>query len=331
MNEKQILESLKRTVDQAPIDILDKIKQQPRTKMLRHDGITRQDTATMPSFRKLMSYVSVAAMFLFMFFGWQYMTQMPDSHVYLDVNPSIEIVTNRQDKVINLKADNIDGQRIVEGIEYKGKTVYQVTEEILDRMIRDNYLGKGEEFLLLSVFNNNQERAEEQKRNLDQKIHEHLQAKELQPIVLAQKLDNTSTIERYAKEYGISVSKMTFIRNMIILNPELKTEALVNLSIGELVRLSQGMRLELDKIIDSEDLEKVEPLLPQQEPEKTDEIISPDQARSIALSVVKGTITDFDIDEDDLEYEVEIEVGELEYEIIIDAKTGTILKVEVDD
>ena len=150
-------------------------------------------------------------------------------------------------------------------------------------------------------------------------------------IVLAQKLDNTSTIEKYAQEYGISVSKMTFIRNMIILNPELETKALVNLSIGELVRLSQGMGLKLDKIIDSEDLEKVEPLLPEQETEKTGEIISSDQARSIALSAVKGTITDFDFDEDDLEYEVEIEAGELEYEIIIDAKTGAILKVEVDD
>lgn len=330
MNERQILDSIKRSVDQAPIDILDKIKQQPRTKMLRHDDITRQDTNKL-SFKKLMSYASIAAVFLFMLFGWQYMTQMPYSHVYLDVNPSIEIVTNRQDKVINLKADNMDGQRLVQDLEYKGKTVYQVTEEILDRMMREDYINRDQEFLLLSVYNKNQDKAEEQKRNLDQKIHEHLQAKELQPIVLAQKLDNTSTIEKYAKEYGISVSKMTFIRNMIILNPELETKALVNLSIGELVRLSQGMGLKLDKIIDSDDLEKVEPLLPEQETEKTGEIISSDQARSIALSAVKGTITDFDFDEDDLEYEVEIEAGELEYEIIIDAKTGAILKVEVDD
>jgi len=341
MNEKQILESLKRTVDQAPIDILDKIKQQPRTKMLRHDDITRQDTNKIP-LRKLMSYASIAAVFIFVLFGWQFMTRMPDSYVYLDVNPSIEIVTNRQDKVINLQADNVDGQRLIEDLKYKGKKVYQVTEEILDRMVSENYLDKEQEFLLLSVYNKNQDKAEKQKQNLDQKIHEHLQAKELQPIVLAQKLDNTSTIEKYAKEYGISVSKMTFIRNMIILNPELKTEALVNLSIGELVRLSQGMGLELDKIIDSDDLEKVEPIVPalpekdepispESQPETVDEIISSDQARSIALSVVKGTVTDFDYDEDDFEYEVEIEVGDLEYEIIIDAKTGVILQVEVDD
>ncbi len=337
MKEKQILDSIKRSVDQAPIDLLDKIKKQPRVRMLRHDHITRQDTKEF-SFKKLMSYASVAAVFIFMFFGWYYQTGMPDSHVYLDVNPSIEIVTNRQDKVINLTADNIDGEKILRDVKYKGKTVYQVTEDILDRMVSESYLDKDQEFLLLSVYNKDQNKAEEQKQSLDQRIHEHLTVRQLQPVVLAQKLDNTTTIERFAREYGISVSKMTFIRNMIILNPELKTQALVNLSIGELVRLSQGMGLELDKIIDSKDLEKVEPIVPVPQPgaedkenNKEDTIISFEQAESIALSVVKGIITDLDFDEDDLEYEVEIQVGDLEYEILIDAKTGTILRVEVDD
>lgn len=144
---------------------------------------------------------------------------------------------------------------------------------------------------------------------------------------------------------------MIFIRNLIILNPELQTEALVDLSIGELVRLSQGMGLELDKIIDSTDFDRIQTLPPKpesepeperepesqpdvmpREPDGDDAIISSDdQARSIALSVANGTITDFDFDEDDIEYEVEIEVGDLEYEITIDARTGEILEVEIDD
>ena len=379
MKEKQILDSLQRSIDRAPIDILDKIKEEPRVKMLRHDDITRQETRKF-SMKNMMSYASVAAVFLFVLFGWMLQVTIPDSRIYLDVNPSIEIVTNRQNKVIDLIADNLDGRRITSDLDYKGKTLFEVTDEILDRMMDESYLVKDREYLLLSVYNKDENKAEQQKQSLDRRIHEHLQEKELQPIVLLQKLDKTSTIEKYAEEYGISISRMTFIRNLIILNPQLKPETLVGLSIGELVRLSQGMELELDKIIDSTDFDKLQPIIPGPEPETEpglppddlpsddqaqddlpkddlppddqsddipkgdltdddlprqpdvqDKLIGPDKAKQIALSVAKGTITDFDFDEDDLEYEVEIELGDLEYEIIIDARTGKILEIDIDD
>ena len=66
MREEQILKSLKNTIEQAPIGILDKIKEEPRTKMLAHDDITRQDTRTVPP-KKLMSFAAAAAVLLFMF------------------------------------------------------------------------------------------------------------------------------------------------------------------------------------------------------------------------------------------------------------------------
>lgn len=256
MNEKEILNSLKESIDKAPTDILDRIKEAPREKMLRHDHITRQDNRPSP-FKKFMPYASLVAAFVLVFFGWQYQVKLQDSHIYLDVNPSVEIVTNRRDKVINILADNVDGERIAKDIDYKGRDIYDVTEEILDKMMDENYLHKDHEFLLLSVYNKNQNKAEEQKQSLDKKIHDHLQAKDLQPIVLLQKLDKTSTIEDYAKKYGISVSKMNFIRNLIILNPDLETEDLVDLSIEQLVDLSQGMGLELEKIIESTDFDRI--------------------------------------------------------------------------
>lgn len=376
MREKDILQSIKKSIDQAPIDILENIKNIPRTKMLRHDEITEQKREK-NTFKKFMPYASIAAAFIMIFFGWQFQTQMADSHIYLDVNPSVEITTNRINKVIDLEAYNQEGKLLTENVKYKGMTIEQVAEEILDRMMDRKYLDKNNKFLLVSVYNKSEEKAEAQKLDLDTKIHQHFQNKELKPIVLSQKLDNTSTIENYAKQFGVSVSKMTFIRNLIILNPELQTGDLVDLSIGDLVRLSQGMGLQLDKILDSIDFDRIEieednpkeepvtvpeaesksesqpepkaqpkPLEPtrpvkDQDDEEDDDhhnegaeqdnIISPEQARNIALSVANGTITDFDFDEDDLEYEVEIEFGELEYEIIIDARTGAVLEVEIDD
>ena len=164
---------------------------------------------------------------------------------------------------------------------------------------------------------------------------------------------------------------MTFIRNLILLNPAFKIEDLVELNLKELISLSKNMDLEIEKIMDISDLDKIKnnvsikqgrpdvkenmdledtnnqklnmPVKEKnQEVDRDDEekedisdssksIISEEQARSIALSIANGEIVDFDFDDDDLEYEVEIEADNLEYEIKIDAVSGAVLKVDIDD
>lgn len=367
MKNKEILDSVKRSMDNAPIDLLEKIKDGPRTKMIKHDEITKQDI-NKDSFKKIMPYLSVAVLFMFVTFGWHFQTRTPDSHIYIDVNPSIQIVTNRMNKVIDIRAENNDAISLIDNLNYKKMTINQLAEEILDRMMDQSYLDNDNKYLLFSVYNKNEEKAEVQKQNLDDKIHTYLQEKKIQPIILSQKLDKTATIEKYAKEYGVSVNKITFIRNLIILNPKLEIEDLVNLSIENLVKLSQDMDIQLDKIIHSIDFEYIE--IPESEPVKLQEeikddlmdekdekedddddddnkeeeddddegelvevysIISLDQAKKIALSIADGRITDIDYDGEDLEYEIEIELDDLEYEIRIDARTGDVLEVEIDD
>lgn len=384
MKEKKILNSIKKAIGEAPIDILDDIKSSPRTKMMRHDHITKQEEKRF-NYRSFMPYISIASIFILAVFGWSYETRMVDSQIFLDVNPGVEIVTNRRDKVIDIRWTNEDGRLLVQDYDFKGKEIQQVTEEVLEEMMRKKYLHNDHRFLLLSVYNKNREKADSQRVVLDRSIHEYLESRSVDPIVLSQKLEKTSTIEEYSKKYEVSINKMTFIRNLMILNPDFEIEELVDLKIEELVLLSQDMKLDLTKIIQSSDLddiqnpkedekegikletektesepEKVEKVEEVQVPEKIEEpkkpdnvvpvenkkpvksddnhdeeeksgIISPERARSIALSIANGEIVDFDFDEDDLEYEIEIELGDLEYEIKIDARTGEVLDVDIDD
>ena len=261
MKDNEVLQSIKNSIEKAPIDLLEEIKAQPRTKMLRHDEITSQGNI-MKSIRRLVPYASIAAVFLAVFINWQLVSNTVDSRVYLDVNPSITIETNKKDKVIALKAGNKDGEKIIEGISFKDESILLVSEEILEKMMAEGYLSENNEFLLLSVYNKNHEKAEEKKQVLDQSIHQYLNKNEIEPIVLTQRLEETSSIERYAKEYGVSVSMMTFIRNLMVLDPDLKIEELTGMSIQELVRLSQGIGLDLEKIIETKDMEKIERLAP---------------------------------------------------------------------
>jgi uncharacterized membrane protein YkoI len=61
--------------------------------------------------------------------------------------------------------------------------------------------------------------------------------------------------------------------------------------------------------------------------------ISMDQAEKIALKEVDGQVTDAELDSGNgiLVYELEIKQGKKEYDIEIDANTGEVLKVELDD
>ena len=261
MNEDNLKKHLKKAVDQAPIDLLEKIKSQPVEKMAAHDDITRQTAPGRIRFMKpALALLTAAAIFLFAFVNWQMTTQWVDSMVYLDVNPSLTLETNRRDQVIRLSGLNDESQALIEGLDYKGKSLEAVAAELLDRLVLQGYVSSSEPAILLSVFNEDPEKRSRQLSALDQAIHAYLQSLEIEPIVLTQSLDPTETLTEYAEANHISVSKMTLIRNMILLDPDLKAEDLSKLSLEALIKVSSKVELNLDQIIQSSDLERIKTL-----------------------------------------------------------------------
>lgn len=363
MKDRDILEHIKSGIDQAPINILENIKGQEVAKMMKHDDITRQDSRR--SFKPIMSFASVAAVFLLVFFNIQQF-RLPDSQIYLDINPGIQITTNKRDKVIDLTAINLDAIEIVEGIEYKNRAIKEVTEDILESLVSKNYIDDDEEIMLISVYNKDLEKSKKQATELNVVIHNKLDNNNKNPILLTQSLDKSNTVDDYAEKYGISVGKMTFIRNMIILNPELKTEDLVNLSLTELLEISRNTGIDIESILNSSNDERVTnpeykaPLLNDDEydddfddddddfdddeyddydddsssgkgikdPVKK-QLIGDAKAKQIALGLVNGQIVEFKRDDD--EYELKIVANGYEYEIEIDGLTGKVLNYNKDE
>ncbi|NLP28136.1 MAG: hypothetical protein GX370_05110 [Clostridia bacterium] len=255
MNDKEILNSLKSSINEAPIDILDNIKNEKIVKMTEHDDITRQESKKM-FLKPMMAVASIAALFL-IFINLQIQYKKPDSQIYLDINPSFQITTNRRDKVIGLRSLNEDAEELLEDIDYKNRDVYLVTEEIIDSLLDHSYIDKADEIMLLSVYNQDGEKRNKQANELNKRIHQKLDAIDKNPIILTQPLEKSNTVEEYAKKYKISVGKMTFIRNLIILNPNLKTEDLIDISLSELIEISQKYELDIDKIINSKDVDRI--------------------------------------------------------------------------
>lgn len=155
-------------------------------------------------------------------------------------------------KVINLNAINADAIEIIEDIDYKNRLLEEVTGDILESLVDKNYIND-EEIMLVSVYNKNLDKSKKQATELNDIIHNKLLNIKKNPVLLTQSLDKSNTVDDYAQKYGVSVGKMTFIRNMIILNPELKTEELVNLSLAELIEISRNTGIDIERILNSAD------------------------------------------------------------------------------
>ncbi|SFS48615.1 anti-sigma factor domain-containing protein [Paenibacillus sp. BC26] len=99
--------------------------------------------------RKLYSFSAGAAailLLLFVPFLLNHMNQGPQVVAYLtmDVNPSIELGITEDEHVEELRAINNDGVDVTKGLAYKGLTLEQVTEAIMDRISAGPYLNSGE-------------------------------------------------------------------------------------------------------------------------------------------------------------------------------------------
>ena len=59
----------------------------------------------------------------------------PYASVYLTINPQVRIDVDRKSMTRGLEGVNQDGQDLVEGYDWKGKHLDQVTDELIDRAV----------------------------------------------------------------------------------------------------------------------------------------------------------------------------------------------------
>ncbi|QAY66688.1 anti-sigma factor domain-containing protein [Paenibacillus protaetiae] len=62
------------------------------------------------------------------------------AYLSVDVNPSIELGVDDQQKVRELKAFNDDGQKVIEGISFEGDPVGQVVSDLMNHIVALNYI-----------------------------------------------------------------------------------------------------------------------------------------------------------------------------------------------
>lgn len=69
--------------------------------------------------------------------------QVPVGTVYMSINPEVSMEVNRLDRVVGLDGENVDGDDLIKGFTYYGRTIDEVSDDLADRAEERGYLDDG--------------------------------------------------------------------------------------------------------------------------------------------------------------------------------------------
>lgn len=157
---------------------MNKVKAEDDLKLQTYHKIIHQQNHqhTQHRFPQMICIMAVCVLFLI---GYSYfhieksIDQTKYSYITIDVNPSIELILNKDDLVISSKAYNSEGQDILDRISYQDQSYQDVLSEIFNDDEYQNYLENNSD-IQVSVFSKNENKCNDLEKNIDTFINEHI-------------------------------------------------------------------------------------------------------------------------------------------------------------
>lgn len=244
----------------------------------------------------------------------------PANSLKMDVNPSIEIVTNRLDRVLEINPLNDDAKDLLKGFNPKDKNLERTVNDLVDLMILTGHIKGGEDnIVMITVSDNSVDSKLVDKVN--RAIMAMLENKQIEATILNQAISEKFKDE---KKTGVQLAAER-LQNY---DENLSTEQINSMTVKELIKYSKANNIPVEELfkVAAGNLDKAV---------EANNIISEEEARKIALEKVNGEIIKFELDDinndDGPEYEIKVKTKDAVYEIEIDAVTGEIKEFEKDD
>lgn len=347
MTNKEIESRLKRAVSDITPDVLDKVMSADVVKDERMANIMPMNKNKKKLAGKI---VAVCAAIAIIFGGAAFFAgnALTESKITIDVNPSVEIITGKSDKVKKVEPLNEDGKIIIDGMDFKNTDVDITVNALIGSMAKKGYLTDvNNENVLVSVQNDDAQKAEKIRIEVVNNVRKALNENNVSATVFNQVVTDDKSIADMAKEYNISYGKAAFISQLLTIAPDLDAKSLSAMTISEIAALVESKNIDISKIIryeyDDSVHENIEDAIEDWNEQdenalvSQDEYIGMEEALYAALKhagVSKDTAYDIsvklDADEDGVEYDVDFKANGKEYDYEIHASTGEVIKFEVE-
>ncbi len=246
--------------------------------------------------------------------------------VALDVNPSIELDVDKNEKIIEAEALNAEAKTVLEGMNLKGVDLNVAVNAIIGSMLQHGYISADKNSILVSVDSNNSERAAALTASVTENIKRVLGEDNITPSVLTQSYhkDKTSGKHDISPAKAALIDKITSAGMTDGHGAPYTKETLAELNIHQIKTILESKALEVGGV------------------ESTGEaansgFIGREKALEIALAaagVTKDSVRDIEVEVDfergAMVYDVDFENDKAEFEYEINAETGEIVMQETE-
>ena len=332
----QMIENrLKRAVESSVPNVLPKLlkqieKQEELKKMNNLDEkdkvISLETRKSRPALRWQRILAPVAAAIILLLGSWfAYAAYATQAVIAFDVNPSIELSVNRNEKVLQVDPRNEEGKSVIDDMNLKGVDLDVAVNALIGSMVRKGYISEVRNSILITVDSKSAVQGDRLQKRLSGEVSELLNGYALQGAVLSQ----TSRADRHFRElaetHGISPGKAALIERLIKQNPAIHFADAARLSINDINLLISSLKAAPEGVSLTGMASRKE-------------YIGEEKAKSIAFEHAGVTEQDIrqleielDYDDGRMIYEVEFYIGQIEYDYEIDAKNGRILEFKSKD
>ncbi len=128
----------------------DEIKASDALKQKTESAVLAASTSKKKKPLRMMGTLAAAAAALVLVFAGYSLYMQPTAYIGVDVNPSVELSLNRENKVLSAQAYNEDGKRILENIDLKGLYYQEAIDVLLKQERIDGYLD-GDVYAVFSI------------------------------------------------------------------------------------------------------------------------------------------------------------------------------------
>ena len=277
---------------------------------------------------------------------------VPDTHVDIDVNPGVEIVTNKKNKVLNVQSTNKDGDSVIDGMNLKNTELKVAVNALIGSMVQKGYIANNNTGILVTVRNDNPEKANKVKEEVLYDINFALYTNDVQANVMNQTFKNTADANKFARENNISIGKAVFVLNLAAKDSSLDAKELAKMKVTDIANLVAKKGIDIRDIVDYddddsiweniadaiEDIDEDAGISMNKETRPGDKKqIGVEAAKQIALAHAKVALKDvtfikaeLDTEDGRAVYDIEFYSGNVDYDYDIDAVSGEIISNDFD-